>query len=409
VADDDGSELGVPLLQRIVRHRYTAGQLLVLDVFAAVLLLVLAVYGGPHKVPRLAGAGWRSLSHVVDAVTLVAVLFRRTYPQATLLLLLPICLAVLSLRADGPELFYLGMALYSVVVVSSRRAGGWIAGGVIAASVVCVVIGGGSLVASSVLGLAATLLLGWLAAENTRSGRLYAVQRAEREAERAAAADGLQADRIQQAIDGERVKIARELHDVVAHAMSVVAVRAGVARMVIDVQPEQAREALSIIETTTRRALHEMRLLVGMLRDHNEAGSELGPAPGVENLGRLIDEIELAGVAVDVQVTGERRPLPPAADLSTYRIIQEALTNVVRHAGPTSAHVRINFRTEEVDIAVTDDGPAPGSARRPNLAATGTGHGIIGMRERTALFGGILRAEHVGHGFRVEASLRTDG
>jgi signal transduction histidine kinase len=189
----------------------------------------------------------------------------------------------------------------------------------------------------------------------------------------------------------------------------VVAVRAGVARMVIDVQPEQAREALSIIETTTRRALHEMRLLVGMLRDHNEAGSELGPAPGVENLGRLIDEIELAGVAVDVQVNGERRPLPPAADLSTYRIIQEALTNVVRHAGPTSAHVRITFRTDEVDIAVTDDGPAPGSARRPNHAATGTGHGIIGMRERTALFGGILRAEHVGHGFRVEASLRTDG
>jgi signal transduction histidine kinase len=204
----------------------------------------------------------------------------------------------------------------------------------------------------------------------------------------------------------ERAQIARDLHDIVAHAMSVIAVRSGVARMVIDSDPEQARDALAIIEITTRRALHEMRLLVGMLRDPEDRPAELSPVPGLADLDRLIADTAVAGVAAEVDVEGEIRPLLPAADLSAYRIVQEALTNVVRHAGPTHARVRIAYRAAELSIEVTDDGPR-GQAPRP-IARAGGGHGLIGMQERAALFGGKVEAGPYAGGFRVRATLPVD-
>ncbi len=135
------------------------------------------------------------------------------------------------------------------------------------------------------------------------------------------------------ALADERTKIARELHDIVAHAMSVIAVRSGVARMVIDTDPAEVREALSIIENTTRRSLQEMRLLVGVLRNTDDADSELKPAPGLCDLDQLVADMAAAGVLVEVDIVGTVRALTPVADLSAYRIVQEALTNVVRHAG----------------------------------------------------------------------------
>jgi signal transduction histidine kinase len=203
----------------------------------------------------------------------------------------------------------------------------------------------------------------------------------------------------------------------VAHAMSVIAVRSGVARMVIDSDPQQAREALSIIETTTRRSLREMRLLVSVLRDPDGQDADLSPAPGVSDIGRLVAAADSAGVAVDLAVEGAVRPLPPAVDLSAYRIVQEALTNVVRHAGPTRARVRLSYQPGEVSIEVTDDG-AGGTGlagtglagtglagRTPGVARAGGGHGLIGMRERAALFGGELSAGPHQAGFRVAASI----
>jgi signal transduction histidine kinase len=286
------------------------------------------------------------------------------------------------------------MALYSFVAVSSRRASlvtvSLSAGAIVAATVV----GGGDMVVEVVVGNVAVVLVGWLAGENTRASRAYAGQRAERAAEKAAAAAAERTEQVRRVLADERAQIARELHDIVAHAMSVIAVRSGVARMVIDTDPQQAREALSIIETTTRRSLHEMRLLVSVLRD-----------TGDRDLDRLVATTAAAGVTVEVTIEGTARVLSPAADLSAYRIVQEALTNVVRHAGPTRAQVQISYWPGELGIEVTDDGPC-GQAPPP-VSRAGSGHGLIGMRERAALFGGELAAGRDAAGFRVKAIIPT--
>jgi signal transduction histidine kinase len=146
-----------------------------------------------------------------------------------------------------------------------------------------------------------------------------------------------------------------------------------------------------------------MRLLVNVLRDSGNHDAELAPVPGLSDLSLLVAEVAAAGVTVDVQVDGTVRDLPPAADLSAYRIVQEALTNVVRHVGPTRARVRITYRPAELSVEVTDDGPTGQSMSRP-----GSGHGLIGMRERAALFGGELAAGPHAAGFRVTASLPTN-
>jgi signal transduction histidine kinase len=241
-----------------------------------------------------------------------------------------------------------------------------------------------------------------------RATRIYTERYRERAAERAAAVEAERVEQVRRAVSDERAEIARELHDIVAHAMSVIAVRSGVARMVIDTQPEQAREALTIIVTTARRSLQEMRLLVGVLRDTDDHHTELGPAPGLRDLDRLVADMKAAGVVVTIDVEGAARDLPPAVDLSAYRIVQEALTNVVRHAGPTHAGVRIAYNPDEVLIEVADDGP-----QGPRLASTipriGGGHGLIGMRERAALFGGELEAGPCANGFRIRTALHTNG
>ena len=154
------------------------------------------------------------------------------------------------------------------------------------------------------------VLLGWLAGENTRASRVYAAQQAERAAEKAAAAAAERAEQVRRALADERAQIARELHDIVAHAMSVIAVRSGVARMVIDTDPQQAREALAIIETTTRRSLHEMRLLVSMLRDAEDHHAELSPVPGLGDLDRLVADTAAAGVTVEVTSTAPATACP---------------------------------------------------------------------------------------------------
>jgi signal transduction histidine kinase len=149
-----------------------------------------------------------------------------------------------------------------------------------------------------------------------------------------------------------------------------------------------------------------MRLLVGMLRDPEDRPAELSPVPGLADLDRLIADTAVAGVAAEVDVEGEIRPLLPAAEMSAYRIVQEALTNVVRHAGPTHARVRIGYRPAGLSIEVTDDGPR-GQAPRP-VTRAGGGHGLIGMRERAALFGGKVEAGPYAGGFRVRATLPVD-
>jgi signal transduction histidine kinase len=178
----------------------------------------------------------------------------------------------------------------------------------------------------------------------------------------------------------ERTRIARELHDVVAHAMSVIAVQSGVGAHVIDSQPEEARRALLAIESTSRSALDEMRRLLGVLREDDGARAGLTPAPGLDDLDGLVAEAASSGLTVDVAVEGRRPDVPQGLDLSAFRIVQEALTNVRRHAGATAARVVVRYTGDEVALEVTDDGR--GGPVADGAGTARGGHGIIGMRER---------------------------
>jgi signal transduction histidine kinase len=206
------------------------------------------------------------------------------------------------------------------------------------------------------------------------------------------------------AVAEERLRIARELHDVVAHAMSVVAVQSGVGAHVIDTDPAEAKRILENVKVTSREALDEMRRLLGVLRRQESDGDgptrDLAPVPGLDG----VEGLREAGVPVQVEVSGTRADVPPGVDLCAFRIVQEALTNVLRHAGPARARVEVEYRPGAVTVRVTDDGRGA-SASAPSVSAGG-GHGLLGMRERVAVFGGELTTgPHVGGGFRVSATL----
>ena len=185
----------------------------------------------------------------------------------------------------------------------------------------------------------------------------------------------------------ERLRIARELHDVVAHSMSVVAVHAGSGRMVAKEDPAAAERALGTIEATTRSALGEMRRLLGVLRGGDGDGAAtLEPSPGLADLDALVEDVGRSGAHVELRVQGERTVVPPGVDLSAYRVVQEALTNVIKHAGPARAVVEVRYTDTDVTVDVTDDGRGG-----PATTARG-GHGLVGMRERVAVHGGALDA-----------------
>ena len=206
-----------------------------------------------------------------------------------------------------------------------------------------------------------------------------------------------------QAVAEERVRIARELHDVVAHNVSLMVVQAGAVRETVD-PAHPARPVLESMARTGREALAEMRHMLGVLRLEDTAdGAGRAPQPGVADLGPLIEQARGAGLPVELRVEGTARPLPPGIDLSAYRIVQEALTNTLRHAGPTQARVLLRYRPDALEVRVSDSG-------RGSAAPSSGGHGLVGMRERVALFGGELVAGAVpGGGFAVRAVLPLGG
>jgi signal transduction histidine kinase len=211
-----------------------------------------------------------------------------------------------------------------------------------------------------------------------------------------------QEEEAQRRVTEERLRIARELHDVVSHTISTINVQAGVAAHVLDDRPEQAREALLAIKATSKEALRELRAILGVLRDVDDAEPR-APAPGLADLDALVHTAVRAGVPTRVTVSGEPRALPPGVDLVAYRIVQEALTNVVRHAGQANVEVQVRYEDGHVAVQVTDDGPGP---EAPPPDGRGSGHGIEGMRERAAAVGGVLEAgPRPVRGFRVHASL----
>ncbi len=223
--------------------------------------------------------------------------------------------------------------------------------------------------------------------------------RREATALQAQAAQAEQAHRA--AIAAERVRIARELHDMIAHNVSVVVVQSVAAQGVLEDQPARAREPLAHIERSGRQALTELRRLLDVMRDQDEPDELREPQPGLAQLGALVDSVRAAGLPVTLQVDGELPPDSAAVGPSVYRIVQEALTNVLKHAGDARVSVRVSCGAAAIDVAVEDDGPG--------RSANGTappGYGLAGMRERAALFGGTFTAgNRVGGGFEVRARL----
>ncbi|HEU4832628.1 MAG TPA: histidine kinase [Actinomycetota bacterium] len=206
-----------------------------------------------------------------------------------------------------------------------------------------------------------------------------------------------------EAVAAERAAIARELHDVVAHHMSVMVVQAGAARAVSGSDPAATAEALRQIEASGRTGLAEMRRLLEVLKAEND-GDGRAPQPGLARLDELLDAMRASGLPVEAVVEGAPRPLSPGVDLSAYRIVQEALTNALRHAGGASARVVVRYDPDALELEIADDGPGP-----PGDPEASGGHGLIGMRERVQLFGGELEAgARPGGGFLVRARLPSE-
>ena len=209
----------------------------------------------------------------------------------------------------------------------------------------------------------------------------------------------------QRMLTEERLRIARELHDVISHSIATIGVQAGVAAHVLDQQPEQAREALLIIKELSRDAMRDLRGMLRVLRQTEDL-EEREPAPGLGRLPELVDRIRGSGVAVQLQVEGAVRPLTPATDLAAYRAVQEALTNVIRHAPGASAQVHLEYGEDSLRVEVTDDGRVEQNGRASTLP--GTGLGLSGLRERASALGGTFEAGPIGStGFRVSMRLPT--
>jgi signal transduction histidine kinase len=229
----------------------------------------------------------------------------------------------------------------------------------------------------------------WLAGRAARARGLRAVA-LEREREQDARV----------AASEERQQIARELHDVVAHGVVVMVIQAQGARRMLDHDPDRARDALQAIEETGKTALTEMRASLGALR--LDGSADFAPQPTLHDLGALVDEMRQAGLDVDVEVNGVAPEFAEGIDRSAYRIVQEALTNTLKHAGPVRARVTVSYGDDDLQLVIADDGPGPPKGRDDG----GPGHGLIGMRERVGLYGGELQARpENGHGFVVRARI----
>ena len=223
-------------------------------------------------------------------------------------------------------------------------------------------------------------------------------QEADEAKERAARAEREREERAHAAVTEERARIARELHDVVGHSVSVMTVQASAVRRLLRPEQEREREALLIVERTGREALAEMRRMVGVLR-RPEEGPALAPQPSLEHVERLVEQAREAGLSVELLVEGDPQPLPAGVDLTAYRLVQEGLTNALKHAQAERAQVVVRYGDGDLEVTVSDDGRGAGSGE-------GGGHGLVGMHERVAVYGGELEAgPREEGGYRLRAKL----
>ena len=352
---------------------------------------------------------------VLAVVVALPVALRRRDPPGALILALAGCSVIVAVGGEINRGAFLPLAFVLFTVAATCKRSVAVTGLIASLALLVVqalilsVSGRGS---GPATGVALILIIVWMIGISVQQRRSYAARVREQVATTA--------------VTEERLRIARELHDVVAHSMTVAAVQAGFGEYVFDHEPAQAREALGAIQHVTREALADMQRLLGVLRqegtgqpdagqvpDGQPAGGreparqlQLAPAPGLADLERLVSTTAGAGVRVNVTRLGEHRDIPAGIDQSAFRIVQEALTNVVKHSGASSCLVSVDYERAGLSVEITDPGgAAPGrggieASGEPN----GTGHGILGMRERVSLHDGEFSAEPLpGRGFRVAA------
>ncbi|MEU7239795.1 sensor histidine kinase [Streptomyces sparsogenes] len=379
-----------------------------LDSFWAVILVGFSLLwlfrAHMHPMPRIVAVP-------VILALCAAVALRRRAPEKVLLLVTVCGLTQVALDVPvNPADFAMLVVAYTVAAQGDRWASRFALAAALAAPVIATLRWPGPEHRTSV-GWAISLvfttipfILAWVLGDSIRTRRAYYAQLEERAAR-------LEKEREAQAkvaVAAERARIARELHDVVAHNVSVMVVQADGAAYVMDAAPEQARQALETISGTGRQALAEMRRLLGVLRSGAPSDdSDYVPQPDVEQIDDLVEQVRGAGLPVDFKIVGSPRPLPSGVELTAYRIVQEALTNTRKHGGPdVGASVRLTYFDDGLGLLVEDDGRGAQREMYEDGGADGQGHGLIGMRERVGMVGGTLDAgPRPGGGFRISALL----
>ncbi|MFJ8082087.1 sensor histidine kinase [Streptomyces sp. NPDC096205] len=379
------------------------------DTFWAIILFGLSVVGGSVEGDRTGtDAPWRIVS--VSLLLSLVVALRRRMPEKMLVLAGVVGVAQLVLNVSTTVAnFAMLVIVYTVAATGAtwaRRFG--LVGGLAAAPLAQIRWHHPDTSTAGNLAIAVfqtvPFALAWVLGDSLRTRRAYFAQLEERAAR-------LEKEREAQAkvaVAAERARIARELHDVVAHNVSVMVVQADGAAYVLDAAPDQAKKALETISSTGRQALAEMRRLLGVLRtgEHQEAG-EYVPQPDVEQIEDLVEQCRGSGLPVDFKIEGTPRSLPSGVELTAYRIVQEALTNTRKHGGPNAgASVRLVYFDDGLGLLVEDDGKGAPHELYEEGGADGQGHGLIGMRERVGMVGGTLDAgPRPGGGFRISALL----
>jgi signal transduction histidine kinase len=373
---------------------------LVVDGAVALGLTALSLLALAAGAPDLGASGPLNLTLLL--LQTAPLVLRRRYPAAVLVVIFGALagqILILPEHGDLSATFGPLVALYTVGEQLDRRAGGSVvllAGAVTAGLMVWhrgLPAGLQALIQTELL-----FFIAWFVGDAVRTRRLYlrALEDRARLLERERAEQG------RRAVLEERERIARELHDAVTHHVSVIVIQAAGALRALDRRREEARSALTAIEDTGRKALTDMRRMLGVLGD----APMPDPPPGLDGLDDLLEQVRAAGLAVDLSMLGHRRQLDPGLELSAYRIIQEGLTNTLKHAGGGRAHVSVTFGPRSLDITIDDErGPRPAVSVEP----AHDGRGLVGMRERVAMFRGTFTANPTATGFHVQAQLPLDG
>ena len=365
-------------------------------VVVAVLVVWAQIWVWAVAAPDIAGG--RPVHSVLLAAATVPLFVRRYRPLLALLLLFGAAWVHYELGGtSGPLFFGICLGLYALGAHGSRRS-------VVAGSAVIAV----GVLAIDVPRLAAgapldEVLPAWfILAGLVGFGRWVRHRRAETHelSTRAVAAERTRAEHAAQAVADERARIARELHDLVAHSMGVIVIQSQAGQRALDADPEATRRALAAIENSGRQGLAEMRRLLCLLTSRDQGS--VAPQPSLRGLEELVGRVRAAGVPVHLEVSGDLTMLPAGVDLAAYRIVQEALTNVLKHAGPATVNIDIRHCGNTLEVEICDDGRGAGQP--------GRGHGQVGMRERATLYGGAVETGALpGGGYRVRARLAVEG